>query len=347
MKYKTENNVSVRRGGSLQILDLLPPANTKRWVPQRKIEVVAAVDGGAISIDFACQCYNLTLEEFASWQRTVNRARLKSLRIARAQFYRDLCMGSASQADVPAVAQIPQHESLAVSDSLPASANGDDGLGLTLPSDAFGPGPAPPDRRGEPRFALLLRVAKLVIDGSEQFCVIRDASTTGVKIKLFAPIPAHSELAVELASGERYPVQCIWSDAENAGLQFCEPIPLDHLLVNARGAGRRHHLRLRISLEGVLHLGETAEPITFHDISQHGAAFRTEKWLLVNELVKIETKILSTIYARVRWRNHPDYGVSFEHTFQLQDLAERVSGTQPCIFLKEQDGDQIICNAGT
>jgi hypothetical protein len=141
-------------------------------------------------------------------------------------------------------------------------------------------------------------------------------------------MPPHATLAVELANGESYRVECIWHEGDNAGLRFCEPIPLASLLDYARDAGRRRHLRLRLTLDALLHLGETTTAITIHDISQQGAAIKTEKWLLVNELVKLETALLPTIYARVRWRNHPHYGIIFEQTFQLEDLAVRVSAPE-------------------
>lgn len=55
-------------------LDSLPPADTRRWVVRRKAEVVAAVNGGLLTVDEACEHYNLTLEEFAAWQRAVDRS---------------------------------------------------------------------------------------------------------------------------------------------------------------------------------------------------------------------------------------------------------------------------------
>lgn len=67
----------------------LPPANT-RWVVRRKAEVVAAVNGGLLSIESACERYDLTLEEFASWQRAVERSGLPGLRATRIQYYRNL-----------------------------------------------------------------------------------------------------------------------------------------------------------------------------------------------------------------------------------------------------------------
>ena len=67
----------------------LPPRDTMRWIARRKAEVVAAVSGGLLSIPEACDRYDLTLEEFASWQRAVEREGLPGLRISRAQFHRD------------------------------------------------------------------------------------------------------------------------------------------------------------------------------------------------------------------------------------------------------------------
>jgi hypothetical protein len=71
-------------------LSSLPPAGTTRWVVRRKAEVVAAVNGGLLSINDACERYGLTLEEFASWQRAVDRSGMPGLRVTRIQHYRDL-----------------------------------------------------------------------------------------------------------------------------------------------------------------------------------------------------------------------------------------------------------------
>ena len=71
-------------------IESLPPAETTRWVVRRKAEVVAAVNGGLLTIDVVCERYSLKLEEFASWQRAVDRAGMQGLRVTRIQHYRDL-----------------------------------------------------------------------------------------------------------------------------------------------------------------------------------------------------------------------------------------------------------------
>ena len=43
-----------------------------------------------------------------------------------------------------------------------------------------------------------MRTAKLVVDGREYLCVLRDASATGVKLRLFHPMPAGDAIALEL-----------------------------------------------------------------------------------------------------------------------------------------------------
>jgi len=68
----------------------LPPANTRRWVIRRKAEVVAAVSGGLLSVDEVLERYGLTLEEFAGWQRAVERSGMQGLRVTRLQHYREL-----------------------------------------------------------------------------------------------------------------------------------------------------------------------------------------------------------------------------------------------------------------
>ena len=66
----------------------LPPADTKRWTARRKAAVVAAVLGGVITIEEVCRRYDLTVEEFLSWQNAMERHGLPGLRTTRLQSYR-------------------------------------------------------------------------------------------------------------------------------------------------------------------------------------------------------------------------------------------------------------------
>jgi len=69
-------------------LDDLPPPSTKRWVIRRKAEVVTAVRAGLLTLEEACARYNLSVEEFLSWQSLIDKHGMRGLRTTRLQQYR-------------------------------------------------------------------------------------------------------------------------------------------------------------------------------------------------------------------------------------------------------------------
>lgn len=66
----------------------LPSPDTKRWVVRRKAAVIAAVRSGGITIEEVCRAYQLSKEEFLSWERAFERHGLAGLRVTRIQQYR-------------------------------------------------------------------------------------------------------------------------------------------------------------------------------------------------------------------------------------------------------------------
>jgi hypothetical protein len=75
-------------GSPLSIADL-PGCNTTRWVTRRKAQVVAAVRGGLLSLEEACDRYSLTIEEYLSWQKSIDCHGLAGLRTTKVQNYRN------------------------------------------------------------------------------------------------------------------------------------------------------------------------------------------------------------------------------------------------------------------
>jgi hypothetical protein len=74
-------------GSPLTIADL-PDSNTKRWVTRRKAQIVAAVQGGLLSLEEACERYRLTMDEFLTWKQSVEAHGLEGLRATKVQEYR-------------------------------------------------------------------------------------------------------------------------------------------------------------------------------------------------------------------------------------------------------------------
>lgn len=74
--------------GKKMSLEDMPPPTTKRWVIRRKAEVVAGVRGGLLTLDEACRRYNLSVDEFRSWQRLLESHGVQGLRTTKIKKYR-------------------------------------------------------------------------------------------------------------------------------------------------------------------------------------------------------------------------------------------------------------------
>jgi transposase-like protein len=71
----------------------LPPVNITRWTSRRKAAVVTAVAAGQISREEVCRRYQISEEEFLSWQRAYETYGLPGLRSTRLQQYRTTAPG--------------------------------------------------------------------------------------------------------------------------------------------------------------------------------------------------------------------------------------------------------------
>lgn len=83
----TQMSVKGPDGRPLTIEDLPKPGIT-RWVTRRKAEIVAAVSGGLLTEDDACERYDLSEEEFEGWRKLYSKHGRKGLRTTRIQQYR-------------------------------------------------------------------------------------------------------------------------------------------------------------------------------------------------------------------------------------------------------------------
>jgi len=89
-------------GSPLTLADL-PESNTQRWVIRRKAQVVAAVRGGLLSLEEACERYRLTTDEFLHWQQSIDQHGLAGLRTTKVQEYRDRPELEANQEPIPLI----------------------------------------------------------------------------------------------------------------------------------------------------------------------------------------------------------------------------------------------------
>lgn len=190
-----------------------------------------------------------------------------------------------------------------------------------LASSAPVSAPQMEERRSAARVTVMIRPAKLIADNREFLCVVRDVSEGGLKLRLFHALPQHGHLTIEFENGERHAIRLVWQAGELAGCHFVDEVDLPRLIAAHDGPYPRRQPRLQVEVPAMLCTGGLRTPITMRDISQRGASVDCPGWLMIDELVRIESQVLPTIHAKIRWRRPPRYGVVFEQTFRLEELA--------------------------
>ncbi len=186
------------------------------------------------------------------------------------------------------------------------------------------------EERATPRFTLLIRTAKLIFNNAEYLCVIRDVSAEGVSVRLFHAMPIeteNAELVLEMQTGDCHPVILIWQKPGEAGFQFITPVDVEQVI---RRSSRFPKRELRFAAELPVRLSVHGEKYhaVLHNISQQGAMIETGDRLAIAQTIRIESKGLPDIEAKVRWRKGERYGLIFDTTFRLHDLAEIVQALQ-------------------
>lgn len=74
--------------GERLTMEDLPSGKNLRWVARRKAQVVAAIEGGLLTVAEACARYDLSLEELGMWQRIYGEEGMLGLRQREMQAHR-------------------------------------------------------------------------------------------------------------------------------------------------------------------------------------------------------------------------------------------------------------------
>jgi hypothetical protein len=183
------------------------------------------------------------------------------------------------------------------------------------------------EQRRAPRFTLLIRAAKLVSSEGEYLCVVRDASETGVSVRLFHPLPPDVALTLELQNGDRHVLERVWEEEGKAGFRFEGETDIARIVESPSRFAKRA-IRVNLGVPCVVRIGDQRVAGTLTNLSQQGAQIATTERLSLVQRIKLEGDGLPEIAAKVRWRRNESYGLSFEDNFQFGDLAKIVFDLQ-------------------
>ncbi len=177
------------------------------------------------------------------------------------------------------------------------------------------------EQRAANRIALLLRAAKLVGGAGEYLCILRDISTSGLRLRLFHALPEDGPFALELGNGARHPIEPVWAAANHAGFRFSAGLVDVSELLHEPGAFPRRPLRFAVDLEAIAIIAGHDRPARVHNLSQDGAMLSCERSLALAQPLQLDVPGLPPISARVRWRNGRNHGICFERRFGMEELS--------------------------
>ncbi|MGH6786749.1 MAG: PilZ domain-containing protein [Novosphingobium sp.] len=201
-------------------------------------------------------------------------------------------------------------------------------MGQSLPASVDGEQDGGSEARRAERLTLLLRAAKLICPAGEQLCILRDVSASGIKLRLFAPLPPSESFELELGCGASFPIEPVWEEDSHAGFRFAEgEIDLEPLL-NENGPFPKRSIRLRASLPIEITAGGITRDAELCDISLEGARFDSEWRYAMAEQLRIAVPGFPELTGRVRWRYGHGHGVVLARRFALDELARLLAAPQ-------------------
>lgn len=181
--------------------------------------------------------------------------------------------------------------------------------------------------RAAPRIGLLIRPAKLIAPGYQFFCVIRDLSETGLSINTFHPLPQFSEYTIEFQNGDRIRAEVMWQDGDRMGLRFLERADLDRLIASPSRYGKRS-IRIELDCPAIIVVAGREIAARICDLSGQGAKIACDEHLMLASSVVLRASHLPATRAKIRWRLNGTYGLVFEDTMQMSELARTVAAIQ-------------------
>lgn len=179
------------------------------------------------------------------------------------------------------------------------------------------------ERRGEKRHLALLRVALLHTGASNDLCVVKNISASGLAVRVYRDLASGAKVRIEFRSGESLEGSVVWKRDEDVGIAFPKTIDVEAVLASTwtiQPGKRRNLPRIELSCDGRLKRGTETHAVVLQDISQGGARVRIGR-LVDPGAVVLSLPGLPPMCGVVRWARDTLVGISFNECISFETLA--------------------------
>lgn len=182
----------------------------------------------------------------------------------------------------------------------------------------------PAERRRDLRRAIVQEIAKLVTDGREELCTIRDVSPGGLKAEVYRSVPEGTRVKVELRTGRTLAGKVAWARQGHIGIQFDEHVPISAILTHCSFDARIGTLRpprVACDLRGTLRIDFQDVAVRVENISQGGLKVISDEAVRPGGRCQIEVERLSMRAATVCWWHNGEGGLLLSKPLSFEEFA--------------------------
>jgi hypothetical protein len=186
-----------------------------------------------------------------------------------------------------------------------------------------------PDRRSKDRQRMILRVGLLAQAGKPFFCLVRNVSSTGMQVKLYASTARPGNVVIRVADEDQIAGQIVWIKNGSAGISFDEDIDPETFLrlqQKLSPVKRRSMPRVKATSYAALLVGGRTVQAVLQDVSCMGARVMTSRLLEAGARVSIRLPDLPEIRGSVRWTEGSDSGIAFETPIPMDVMSQWLEG---------------------
>lgn len=183
------------------------------------------------------------------------------------------------------------------------------------------------ERRSGARHTLVLRIGVLEQAGKSFLCVVRNISSTGVQLKLYAKPLGDREASIRIADEPSIKGRIVWMKDDAAGINFddeLDPSTLLRVRQKLNPHRRRSMPRLPLRMSALLRAHGKRHEVSIRDISSLGARIGADHALRPGDRVMLELAGLPLLTAFVRWCDEEEVGLVFAAPIPMHILAHWV-----------------------
>jgi len=182
----------------------------------------------------------------------------------------------------------------------------------------------PQERRRSARHTTLFQVAKLCTGRSEELCILRDISDTGLRAEVYCRVEPGEKVVLEMRTGHRVSGHVIWSRDPSIGVHFDAPISVPEVLAHCSFDDRLARMRpprIDVEMPGLVLAGRNLIDVTIRNISQAGIGVVCTELLQVATDVTVRLAGIGQRGAKVRWYREGECGLQLLQPLTYAEFA--------------------------